>query len=95
MDRNIYREAGKLLRKEGYLKKYEVFTFTHSEEVATINYNNDLYQCTDTSIQTVRIYWGHIKRRKTYYEVYLTVISADEKVLAVINNGTVELQKKL
>lgn len=84
------------LKRKKYLQRHEKFIFKASEEVAISSYNNDLYVCKEImNYQKVIIYWGDIKRRNCYYEIFVAVISESERVLTVINQGILEYQEKI
>lgn len=89
------REVCKVLKEKGYLPQRGKFQFTLSDEVDAIAYNNDLYICENENGCKVRVRWGNIRRRRNYYDVYLSLVPTGERYLAVVNNGRVEFFRKL
>lgn len=96
MEYNLEMRITKLLRKKNYLRKNDKFMFKICEEVQIAAYNMDLYLCEQMQTeQKIKIYWGDIKRRNKYYEVYVSVISENRIFLTIFNQGVREYQVKL
>ena len=92
---NINRQICRVLKEKGYLSKRGCFHLTLCEKVESTSYNNDLYLCNDRNVREVYVYWGNIRRKRNYYDVYLSIVSPNEKYLAVVNNGTVEFIERM
>lgn len=95
VDQISLREVCKVLKENGYLSQRGKFQFTLSDEVDAIAYNNDLYICENENECKVRVYWGNIRRRRNYLDVYLSLVPTGERYLAVVNDGRVDFLRKL
>lgn len=95
MNAGLNRQICKLLKEMGYLSKRATFRFKLCESVKTSSYNNDLYLCNDRNVREVYVYWGQVRQKRFYYDIYLSIVSPTEKYLAVVNNGEVEFMKRL
>lgn len=96
MDNKLERETTRILKREAYLRKKEKFSFKIREEVAIASYNNDLYICNDViDNQKVIIYWGDIKRKNRYYEIYVAIIPNEDRILSIVNQGIIVFQERM
>lgn len=96
MDDKLETKTIRILKREAYLRKREKFSFKIREEVMVESYNNDLYICNDViEQQKAVIYWGDIKRKNKYLEIYLAIMPNKDKVLSIVDQGIVVFQERM
>ena len=86
----------KKLRKEKILGKNDKFSFLAKETVPFNSYSNDLYEFDhNLKANVVDIYWGFIKKRREYSEVYVAVLSEHVAYITVINQEKINIYEKI
>lgn len=96
MDDKLERETMRILKREAYLREKEKFSFKIREEVMIESYNNDLYTYNDViEHQKSVIYWGDIKRKNRYYEIYVAIMPNEDKILSIVNQDIIVFQERM